>query len=84
MSSVLVINLTPPDEIECAMCEARGDWRHAVPYYERPVREGESQGGYRCVCPPCYAHWDAWSDRRVSDVRRLVAERDEFRLLEAG
>ena len=57
-----VINMTPPDAIECAMCPAVGDFRHAVPYYCGPVREGQSDGGYRCVCKPCYDRWEKWND----------------------
>lgn len=55
-------NMTPPFEIECAMCPAVGDWLHCVPYYCGPVADGCSHGGYRCVCPPCYDRWARWND----------------------
>jgi hypothetical protein len=68
----LLINLSPPDPIECAMCEAVGDFSCAVPYYCGPVLEGQSEGGYRCVCGPCYARWLAWSNR-ITEERAASA-----------
>jgi hypothetical protein len=59
---IRVINMTPPLEIECAMCDAVGDWVDAVPYYCGPVAEGMSEGGYRCVCKPCHDRWARWND----------------------
>ncbi|OTP79437.1 hypothetical protein [Caballeronia sordidicola] len=51
-----------PLQIECAMCDAIGDWVYAVPYYCGPVAEGMSEGGYRCVCKPCHDRWARWND----------------------
>lgn len=42
-------------EIECAMCEAVGDWKYAWPWYEGPVANSAiSEGGYQTVCGHCY------------------------------
>lgn len=57
--TVLRLDYSP---IECAMCGREGDHHHAVPWYCGPVLEGESDGGYKTVCEPCYARWEAWSD----------------------
>lgn len=48
--------------VECAMCESKGDHHHAVPWYCGPVMEGQSEGGYKTVCEPCYDKWERWSD----------------------
>lgn len=72
MRDIIVINLSPPDPITCAMCEAEGYFEHAVPYYCGPVLEGHSEGGYRSVCGPCYARWEAWSNR-ITEERAASA-----------
>ncbi|MDR6381778.1 hypothetical protein [Paraburkholderia caribensis] len=54
--------MTPPAQIDCAMCDAVGDWLHCVPYYCGPVAEGCSEGGYRAVCPSCHERWSRWND----------------------
>jgi hypothetical protein len=60
--SIHVHIMTPPLQIDCAMCEAVGDWLHCVPYYCGPVAEGCSEGGYRAVCPTCHNRWARWHD----------------------
>ena len=46
--------------VECAMCGAYTTDRWAVPWYEEPVRSGQSDGGYQAVCKACHDKWDAW------------------------
>jgi len=58
---VHIVNMSPRDWFPCAMCEKPGDHRHAVPWHCGPVLEGESQGGYKSVCPTCYDRWETWS-----------------------
>lgn len=72
-SLALLIDLTPHQPIECAMCEAVGLFDCAVPYYCGPVLEGQSQGGYRCVCRPCYRRWEAWSERITRERAQAAA-----------
>ncbi len=43
----------------CAMCGVWSVDGYAVPWYEEPVPEGQSEGAYRCVCRACYDEWDA-------------------------
>lgn len=50
------------DPDECNMCGALGYHTNAVPWYCGPVAEGESEGGYKCVCKPCHDRWAAWDD----------------------
>ena len=58
-NSVLRIHLWRDPE-ECNMCGAEGYHSHAVPWYCGPVAEGDSEGGYKTVCPRCYGRWEAW------------------------
>jgi hypothetical protein len=44
---------------DCAMCGTYSTDRFAVPWYEEPVPEGQSQGGYASVCKPCHDQWAA-------------------------
>ncbi len=58
---VTVIHLWD-EPIDCAMC-LKPTWDHfAVPWYCGPVREGESDGGYKATCKPCHDRWAAWND----------------------
>lgn len=58
---VTVIDLSAePDE--CSMCHAVDFHTHAVPWYCGPVREGQSEGGYKTVCRACHDRWAAWND----------------------
>jgi hypothetical protein len=43
------------------MCGKEGDHRNGVPWYCGPAMEGESEGGYRSVCSPCFTRWDRWN-----------------------
>ena len=58
MTGIVIIDMSPSTACDCAMCEQFGDWTHAVPWYYGPVAEGQSEGGYRVVCPMCYATWE--------------------------
>jgi len=55
-----VINLTPPEPVDCCICGKDTTDHYAVPYYCGPVREGKSEGGYKAACARCYARWEAW------------------------
>jgi hypothetical protein len=61
-NTVLVVHLWDGAPDECNMCGALGRHRHGVPWYCGPVMEGESEGGYKCVCRPCHDRWAAWND----------------------
>ncbi len=60
--NVLVVHLWDFDVVDCAMCDEPTRHRYAVPWYCGPVAEGESEGGYKCVCKPCHDRWAAWND----------------------
>ncbi len=51
--AILTINM-PPYGYDCAMCGIYSTDGYAVPWYEEPVSEEQSEGCYRCVCKPCY------------------------------
>ncbi|MCP5428561.1 MAG: hypothetical protein H6966_09885 [Chromatiaceae bacterium] len=44
---------------DCAMCGEYSTDGYAVPWYEEPVRSGESDG-YCSVCKTCYNRWAEW------------------------
>jgi len=55
---IRVIYLSSRD-VECAMCGISGIHSLAVPWYCGPVAEGESEGGYKDVCRPCFSKWES-------------------------
>lgn len=60
---VRVRHMFPPDPADCCMCGKPTFDHWAVPYYCGPVLEGESEGGYRAACEPCYKRWEKWNDK---------------------
>lgn len=61
-----VRHLWPGDPVDCCMCEKPTHSRMCVPYYCGPVLEEQSEGGYKTACEPCYARWEAWSDKHAT------------------
>ena len=59
---ITVRHLWPDDPCECCMCDKLTFSDKAVPYYCGPVREGQSEGGYKTACDDCYAKWERWND----------------------
>ena len=60
---VMVRHLWSEDPVDCCMCGKPTFHRFCVPYYERPVAEVASRGGYRVTCEPCYRRWEAWNSQ---------------------
>ena len=58
----LTVHLWDFDSVECAMCRVVTRHRFAVPWYCGPVAEGDSEGGYKCVCELCHDRWAAWNE----------------------
>ncbi len=61
-----VRHLWPRDPEPCNLCERDSDLTHAVPYYEEPVLESDSQGCYMSCCAACFDRWELWSFRTLA------------------
>ncbi len=57
---MIVRHMWPAEPVECCICGKDTHSPHAVPYYCGVVREGQSEGGYKSACEPCYNRWEAW------------------------
>ncbi|MEJ8837619.1 hypothetical protein [Ramlibacter sp. AN1133] len=68
-----VRHLFAEQPVDCCMCGQPTFSRLCVPFYERAVREGRSDGGYATACDPCYGRWEVWNDRKSLAARRKPA-----------
>ena len=63
---VIVIDLNA-QTVDCGMCGIEGFHDYCVPWYCGPVRDGESEGGYRTVCKSCHDKWAEWDNQKIHE-----------------